>query len=130
MGKHCAIALYGNSLIVSSIGANLINRPGLTLHQLDASTSDLAEYIKREHPDVLIFDLATDYPVSPIALLKEHPRLLLIGIDISNAKMLVLSGQQAQALTIDDLTHVIEAQIASENISHPSSNPHGGTHVQ
>lgn len=124
MGKHCTIALYGNSLIVSSIGASLVNQPSLTLHQLDTGTSDLAQYMKSEHPDVLIFDLATDYPNSPITLLKEHPRLLLIGIDISNAKMLVLSGQQSQALTIDDLTHVIEAQVASQN---PSPQPtHGG----
>jgi hypothetical protein len=127
MGKQCTIVLYGNSLIVSSIGASLVNQPYLTLHQLDTSTSDLAQYMKSEHPDVLIFDLATDYPSSPITLLKEHPRLLLIGIDISNAKMLVLSSQQTRALTMDDLTRVIEAQVASEGTSPLLT--HGGQHV-
>lgn len=117
MGKHCTIVLFGNSLVVSSIGASLVHLPSLTLHQIDTSLSELEQHIQREHPDVLIFDLATDYPISPITLLKEYPRLLLIGIDISNAKMLVLSSRQTQALTIDDLTHVIEAQVASGGTS-------------
>ena len=124
MGEHCTIVLYGNSLIVSSIGASLVNRLHLTIHQLDTNTSDLEQYLQREQPDVLIFDLATDSPYSPIALLKEYPRLLLIGIDVSNANMLVLSGQQTRALTVDDLTHVIEAQIAAEGTSPQPT--HGG----
>ena len=108
MEKTRTVVLYGNSLVVSSLAASLASQPGLTLHQLDGPLPDLVRQVKSLDSDVLIFDLAAARPDTAIELLKEHPRLLLIGVDVMNAKMLVLSGNQSQALTMDDLTRAIK----------------------
>jgi hypothetical protein len=102
------VALYGNSLVVSSVGASLQNRAGLELVRLDASVPDAAQRLKALHPDVVLYDLATAQPDFAIALLKEHTRLLLIGVDLTSAKMLVLSGHESNMLTVDDLLQVID----------------------
>jgi hypothetical protein len=109
MEKTRTVVLYGNSLVISSIAASLASQPGLTLHQLDASLPDLARQVKLLDADALIFDLAAAHPDTALELLREHPRLLLIGVDVRNAKMLMLSGQQSQALTMDDLTRALKA---------------------
>jgi len=108
MEKTRTVVLYGNSLVVSSLAASLASQPGLTLHQLDGPLPDLVRQVKSLDPDALIFDLATARPDTAIELFREHPRLLLIGVDVMNAKMLVLSGNQSQALTMDDLTRAIK----------------------
>ena len=122
------VVLYGKSLVMTSLAASLARRPRLILHQLDASTPDLAHQIRSRMPDVLVFDLATAHPGYAIALLREHPRLLLIGVDMQHAQALVLSGQQYQALTIDDLALVIETEPASGSGSDADTHLGGGSH--
>ena len=122
MDKTRTVVLYGNSLVVSSIAASLKAQPHLLLCQPDTSAPDLAQQLRSLAPDVLVFDLASAHPDFAITLLKEHPRMLLIGVDIVNAGMLVLSGQQTQALTIDDLTRVIE--------TYPNTTPESATRSQ
>ena len=127
MEKTRTVVLYGNSLVVSSIAASLKDQAHWLLCQPDASAPDLAQQIRSLAPDVLVFDLASAHPDYAIALLKEHPRLLLIGVDVMNARMLVLSGQQSQALTIDDLTRVIETypNLTLESETRSSSSAQG-----
>jgi hypothetical protein len=120
------VVLYGKSLVVASLAACLADRPHLTLHHLDAATPDLARQIRLLAPDVLVFDLAAAHPDYAIALLREHPRLLLIGVDILNARTLILSGQQSEVLTIDDLEHVIESGPAQDGGPGMDIHPQGG----
>jgi hypothetical protein len=120
------VVLYGRSLVVTGLAACLADRPHLTLHHLDATTPDLALQIRMLAPDVLVFDLAAAHPDYAIALLREHPRLLLIGVDVVHARTLVLSGQQTEALTIDDLEHVIAPRPAQEDGPGAETHPQGG----
>lgn len=104
------VILFGNSLVVSSVGASLRDRAGLQLVRLDGGVPDAAQQLQALDPDVVIFDRATTLPDFAIELLKKYPRLLLIGIDLTMARMLVLSGHESSVLTTEDLINVIEKQ--------------------
>ncbi len=73
--------LYGNSLVISSIGARLRGRAGLEVKCIDATLPDAARLTALQ-PDVVIFDLAVAEPEFAIALWKAQSRLLLIGVDL------------------------------------------------
>jgi hypothetical protein len=103
------VALYGNSLVISSIGASLQGRAGLQVLFVDAALPDAASRLGALQPDVVIFDLAVAQPEFALALWKAQPRLLLIGIDLTNGQALVLSGQPSRLLTMGDLLQVIES---------------------
>ena len=125
MATTRTVLLHGNSLAVSSIAANLACQPNMALHRLDPSVPDLARQVELLNPDVLIFDLAVAPPANAVDLLREHPHLLLIGVDATNARMLVVCGRRSQAMTIDDLTRVIEAHGVLEGETHPQPDPKG-----
>ena len=103
------VALYGNSLVVSSIGASLQGRAGLQVCFVDSTLPDAASQLGALQPDVVIFDLATAQLEFAIALWKAQPRLLLIGVDLTTGQALVLSSQPSRLLTMDDLLQVIES---------------------
>ena len=102
------VALYGNSLVISSIGASLQGRVGLEIKCVDAVLPDAASQLAALQPDIVIFDLAVAHPEFAIELWKAQPRLLLIGVDLKTGQALVLSGQSSRLLTPDDLLQVIE----------------------
>ena len=115
MPETRTVVLYGNSLVVSSIGASLQCRAGLRVLPLDAALPDAAQQLSALQPDVIIFDLATTLPNDAIRLWRALPALLLIGVDLSKGAALVLSGQPARMLTTNDLLHVIESHATSES---------------
>jgi hypothetical protein len=57
---------------------------------------------------VVLFDLAGTRPEFTISVLRKHPGLLLIGVDLRSDKMLVMSGEESRLLTADDLVHMME----------------------
>ncbi len=112
------VVLYGNSLVVSSIGAGLRGRADLQVLSADASLSDAVRQLDLLEPDVIIFDLIATQPEFAVALWKAHPHLVLIGVNLATEQALVLSGQASQVLTIDDLVRVIECRSAEPEQHH------------
>jgi hypothetical protein len=104
------VVLYGSNLVVSTVGANLRGRVGFQVLQIDPLLPDALQKLNAAHPDVVLFDLAGTLPDFTITVLRKHPGLLLIGVDLRSNKMLVMSGQESHLLTADDLVHVIGAR--------------------
>ncbi len=102
------VVLYGNSLVVSSIGASLQGCAELQVSCVDATLPDAALQLIALQPEVVIFDLAVAQPAFAVALWRAKPRLVLIGVDLATGQALVLSGQPSRLLTMDDLLRVIE----------------------
>ncbi len=109
------VVLYGNSLVLSSIGATLRGRPDLQVLVLDASQPGAAERLKTLAADVVVFDQATTPPQLAIPLCEANPDLLLIAVDFRTGQALVLSSQSSPALTTDDLLHVIDAHASQKH---------------
>jgi CheY-like chemotaxis protein len=101
------VALYGNSLVLASIGARLERRTGLQPVTIDAALPGALERLNSLQPDVVLVDLGTTQPDPVLTLWKARPELVLIGVDLAADRMLVLSGQAAHALTAEDLIETL-----------------------
>jgi hypothetical protein len=102
------VVLYGNSLVVSTFGANLENQPGLRLLRVDPTESDANQRLSEIRPDIVIFDLTIERTDFAISLWKSQPDLLLIGVTPDRSEMLILSGQKQRVLCLEDLLAIIQ----------------------
>jgi hypothetical protein len=109
MSHTRTVVLYGDSLTVAAIGAGLTDRPDWRLIPVDAAAPGAARRVHTLHPDAVLFDLTGCEPEVAVALLREQPAPLLIGIDLDSGQALVLSGQHPSLLTAGDLIRLIEA---------------------
>ncbi len=101
------IVLYGNSLALTTIGANLQERADVEVVRVDSRTPDAADRLTALQPAAVFFDLRGARPEFAITLLNEHPQVVLIGVELESAKMLLLSGRRERALDLQDLSHVL-----------------------
>jgi hypothetical protein len=107
MSAHSCVILYGNSVFLAGIKAELELDPEIGLIVIDAGTTGLVERIRDLSPRALLFDLAERQAEPAVALLRELSGLLLIGVDPDRDELLVLSGTSQQALSAADLVNII-----------------------
>ena len=112
MDANSRVILYGNSMFLAGIKAELEQRTSLELITVEARYHDAAVLIDSCDPCVVLFDLATQHPAFALALLRERPGLLLIGVDPSHDELLLFSSQPVEALSISDLVEVINKEIS------------------
>ena len=99
------IFLYGNSVILGTIGASLKRCSGFevtTLPQKEPQSLDAL------NPDILVFDLDATQPEEVLSLLKTDPAMLLIGISPDVNLVQVWSGRQIRELSTPDLLDLIK----------------------
>ena len=111
------IALYGSNLAMSIIRVSLQEKGEFQVQQIQGLLPDIFDKLKAPPPDVILFDLAAAQPHFAIPLLRNHPTIMLIGVDLSSNKMLVLFGEQSRLLTADDLVQVIEGGASQVSLS-------------
>ncbi len=63
-------------------------------------------------PDVLLVDLDEIDVGSAAALVGDRPEMLLVGLEASGARLVVLAGRQARVMTTEDLVLLIERRAA------------------
>jgi DNA-binding NarL/FixJ family response regulator len=105
--KKRTVALYGGDLVMSAIAASLHEKPEFEVQKIGGSLPDIIDRINAAPPDVILFDLDAGNPHFAIPLLRNHPKIMLIGVDLMDHKMLMLSGEQSRLLTAQDLMQVI-----------------------
>ncbi len=106
MVKPRRVILYGRSVILGTLSASLGDYSGLEIVQLSPPLPAPHE-LAALGAQVILFDLNAVSADFPFTLLREQPDLLLIGLDAAGDRLLVLSGQQAHALTTTELVQVI-----------------------
>ncbi len=99
--------IYGDSLILEGVRAELANNPSLEVILLDEPLDRPLEGLCALDPAVIIFDLGAIQPELPLAML-QHPDLLLIGINPETHQALVWSGRQAAAMVAGDLIEILQ----------------------
>jgi len=103
------VLLCGESLLLSGVAASLAGSPGLRVTQ--AATWDQASRPLTAHtPDVPIFDLTNSNESHVLPLLIKNPGLLLIGLDTECNQAVLVSGQPARSLTLDQIRNIVETQ--------------------
>jgi hypothetical protein len=111
------VVLYGKSLVVSTIGASLQACADLELVHIDAPLASLAQRLGTLEPVAVLFDLAAAQSDFAVALLRERPELILIGVDPASDRVLVLSGRQEQPVSAADLARLIVGRRAVPHMS-------------
>jgi hypothetical protein len=106
--KTRKVALYGSEISMSAISASLQNNPQFQVRQIEGSPPDMMKKLEISPPDVILFDLAAGQPDFAVPLLRNHPEIMLIGVDLMSQKMLVVSGEHSRLSTAQDLAKVIE----------------------
>ncbi len=73
------------------------------------------QYVEAQSPDVVAFDLEFRLPEFVLPLLQNLPNFMLIGLYAASDKVLVLSSEQPEVLTISDLVRVIDRKATASN---------------
>ena len=109
MATNKRILLYGNSLILGSIGDSLRRCP-----QFEVTTllPPLQELQKRDspNPDILLFDLETTRPEAVFSLLESDSKLQVIGISPGINLVKVWSIRELREVSMGDLLEVITSE--------------------
>ncbi len=110
--KKWRVAVYGADVVMSAISARLQEKPEFQVQQVEGLAPGIIDKLNAAPPDAILFDFAQGHPHFTIPLLREHPKIMLIGIDLKSNKMLVLSGEQSRLFTAEDLVKVITGGIS------------------
>jgi hypothetical protein len=99
------VLLYGRSLLLSGVAAGLKECVGLRVVHA-ATWEDVSQLLAARTPDVLMFHLhdADEYPI--LALLFANPGLMVVGLDAESNRAVLVSGQEAGALTLNQIQQI------------------------
>ncbi len=107
MATKIRVAVYGRSLYMAGIATSLKTNPALEVVHVDPNSPAAGPAFDGLAPAVIAFDLVESPPDLALALLRDLPGVLLLGVDPSSDHLLVLSGHPARAETTTDLLQVI-----------------------
>ena len=108
MEKRRRIVLFGNSLVVGTVGASLRRLPQYEVVSLPTAQQNELEATA---PDVVLFDLEAARPEAAFSLLERRPGLLVIGVSPDKNVAGIWSGKQLRELSMRDLVEVISDQL-------------------
>ncbi len=101
------IIVYGDSVILAGVRANLETHPDLEILVFDRPLDDPAKALRSFCPATVIFDLKAIPPDFPSSFLRQ-PDLVLIGIDPETHQALVWSGRQFSELSMQEFFELIQ----------------------
>ena len=84
MAAPSCVVLYGNSVFLAGIRADLKRRAELEVLTVEPDSPDTAGRIHTLNPTAVLFDLAAAQPDFAIPLLRDWPGMILIGVNSSS----------------------------------------------
>jgi hypothetical protein len=102
------ILLYGDSIILGSVGASLELVPHFEVTHLSPPLPGASE-LEPMDPDIIVFDVDGDVAAGAFSLLETRPGLLILGISPDGNLVRLWSGHQYRELSTEELTALIEA---------------------
>ena len=109
MKANKRIFLYGNSLILGSIGDSLRRCPQFEVITLLAPLEEMQK-LHSLKPDILLFDLETTRSEALFSLLESDPNIQLIGISPDINLVKVWSIKELREVSMADLLEVITSE--------------------
>jgi hypothetical protein len=113
MAVDTSVLLYGQSILMAGIEAQLHGCPELAVVAAWANRACLPELIDAHRANVLLYDMSVTAPDLVLPLLRSHPDLIAIGMDPSSDHHLLLTGRSVAAGDISDLLDIVR-QVARE----------------
>jgi hypothetical protein len=110
MDNRRFVVLFGDSLLMDAVEASLGNQQELDVMRVHTKDDDVEACLRAIRPDLVIFDWDTPFSQFAAFLLRDHPGIPLIGLDIASREVVVLSSQQYTPMTARDLAQVIQLE--------------------
>ena len=110
MNPSRRIILYGNSVILGTIGAGLRRCPQFRV-VTQAPTPRPAMALHKGNQDVVLFDLEAPHTEAVFSLLKDDPTILLIGVSPSTNLVDIWSSRELRDISMLDLVGLLEGRI-------------------
>lgn len=107
------ILLYGNSVILGSIGASLSRFSEYEVVKLQLP-QEKSQLLESTIIDILIFDLQITQPEEVMYFGKANANLRLIGVDPDVNCVQLWSGHQLRELSTRDLLELVNAHVGAE----------------
>lgn len=105
------IALVGDTLLMESVEAKLVDMGELDVVHIQTEASNIERYLKSLGPDLIIFDW--DAPQAQFALpfLRHQIGIPIVGLDLASSQGVVLTSQRHTIASVNELWRVIELQL-------------------
>jgi len=94
---------------MAGIAASLKAEASLEVLCIDPQNPIAQHSLTELSPQAIIFDRSDPHTDLDLALLREQPGLLLVGVDPSSDDALVLSGQLTRVLSSKELARLVSA---------------------
>jgi hypothetical protein len=110
------VVVYGNTLSMAGIAASLKVETTLDVFCVDPKHPSARKCLFELDPQTIIFDRTEPHPELDLALLREQPGLLLVGVDPSSDDVLVLTGQRNRVVSARELAHLVSASAPQSTV--------------
>ena len=104
------VVLFGDSLLMDGVAAGLCASQSLSYMRILDTVPDLRECLQSLQPDMVIFDWDTPEAQLIVSVLRDQPGVTLLGLDVHNRKVIIVSSHQYTPLSVTDLVQVIQSQ--------------------
>lgn len=120
MSPAPCLLIYGNSIFLAGIRAELEGDPGpgLELVTVETNCVHAADLVREHKPCAVLVNLGMDQPSFVLPMLRKQHLALMIGVDPSSDELPVLTVHPVRALAVQDAIRlVLEASQLQERNS-------------
>lgn len=103
--------VIGNSLLMDSLAANLVNNLGVSVVHLGASREIVEGWMKAFEPRLIVFELDTPSASTLFPLLREQAEALLFAVDLNSSQVIVLEGSHKQIENIEQFCELVKSRL-------------------
>lgn len=111
MGDRMPVIVMGDSLLMDSLGSNLREGLKMDVIRVNAASADLEERLRVIQPDLIVFELDVPRPCSILALLKEQPGTLFLGIDPTFSQVIAFNSNWHIIQTMQEFCQLAQTQL-------------------
>ena len=123
MEKRPLVVLLGDSVLVDGVAVSLGDQRVLDVKRIDISVVGLRERLQSLKPDLIVVELDTQGSQSIVSLLREQPGIMLLGLDLTCSRVIVLNSHQHMTRTMNDLCQVVQTEVSEASRSSKGGGP-------
>jgi len=112
MSRRPLVVLLGDSVLIDSVSVSLGEKEVPGVIHLNVPSSEVHKQLGDLKPDLVVFELDSSYTSPVYTFLKEHPGILLVGLDLTCSRAIVLNSQQFDTATLDDLCQMVQTKVS------------------
>lgn len=115
MNDQPLVAFLGESVLMECLGESMRSELEVIVVWMDICTAGLYEQLNTLKPDMIVVDLETPRPYAVLALLRERPGTLFLGVDHISSQVIVLQSSQHPVRSMQEFCQLAQAELGCES---------------